>query len=253
MSARWPGWVPRPVIDAVESLSRPPPRHSGIMARDWLNRDHPEYEKRLLRLATDPRMKGVWRKLKKHKPCARTELEEDCASWFTPHTGLSDSDIAIKLTFLEAVSIATCENTVDTVAENAKQVNAYRSQAARLRAEAAQLRMLHYLGDELEEQAQAVDRVAAWCKEEADTLAARDPANPEDPMIKRDHGFRREIGYVDMLADWLAHLYGTPLPHGMMALIAVVTNVVFGRSDVTTAKVRDWVNEFVRIRARRRG
>jgi hypothetical protein len=249
MSARWPNWVPRPVIEAAETISRPPPRHSGMMFCDWVDRDHPEFDKRLLRLATDPRMKVVWRKLKNYKPCARAKLEEDCASWLTTHTGLSDSDIAIKLVFLHAMSLATCENTVDTVAEHAERVKAYRRQAARLCAEAAQLRMLHDFWDELEEQAQAVDRVAAWCKEEADMLAARDPADPHDPMIKRDYGFRREIGYVDMLTDILAHLYGTPLPHGMMALIAVVTNVIFGRGDVTTAKVRDWINEFVRIRA----
>jgi hypothetical protein len=223
----FPEWLPPVVAEEAEELAE----------------ERPEHEELLRRLATDPRMESVWRELKKHKPCKRIDWEK-WSSYEKP-TGLSNEDIALKLTFRYAFFYAIHEtNTIITIAEHKALIDSYEQQAARLRAEAAKLRErgnasgATWVWRAFEEHAEAVERAAERCEKEAAHLITVDPAHPDTPIIERDKGWRREMDFADTLATHvMGALYGTPL----YGTVATVTNVALARCSVEARHIRDWL------------
>jgi hypothetical protein len=110
-----------------------------------------------------------------------------------------------------------------------------------LRAEAAKLleRARDTSAAAFEEHAEAVERAAARCEKTAADLITWDPADPNTPIIERDKGWRREMGFADMLAtDVMQGLYGMPL----YGTVATITNVALATRSVIKARhVRDWL------------
>jgi len=227
----FPEWLPPVVTEEAEELAQ----------------NRPEDEELLRRLATDPRMESVWREIKKHNSSEPIDWERWSSNERKPK-GLSNEDIALKLTFRYAFFIALHaiheKSTIVTVAEHKALVDSYEQQAARLRAEAAKLRergdasRATWIWRAYEEHAEAVERAAARCEREAAYLMAVDPAHPDTPVIERDKGWRREMSFADMLTtEVMQPLYGTPL----YGTVATVINVALAKSSVEARHVRDWL------------
>jgi len=123
----FPEWLPPVVAEEAEELAQ----------------RHPEDEELLRRLATDPRMESVWREIKEHNSSEHIDWEQWSRNERRP-TGLSNEDIALKLTFRRAFFIAMHaiheKSIIVTIAEHKALIDSYEQQAARLRAEAAKLR-----------------------------------------------------------------------------------------------------------------
>ena len=123
----FPEWLPPVVAEEAEKLAQ----------------DRPEDEELLRRLATDPRMESVWREIKEHNSSEHIDWEQWSRNERRP-TGLSNEDIALKLTFRRAFFIAMHaiheKSIIVTIAEHKALIDSYEQQAARLRAEAAKLR-----------------------------------------------------------------------------------------------------------------
>src|SRR5262245_1867280 len=225
----FPEWLPPVVAEEAEELTQ----------------RHPEDEELLRRLATDPRMESVWREIKEHNSSEHIDWERWSRNERRP-TGLSNEDIALKLTFRRAFFIAMHaiheKSIIVTIAEHKALIDSYEQQAARLRAEAAKLRergdasRATWIWRAYEDHAQAVERAAARCEEDATDLIAVDPTYTH--IIERDKGWRREIGFAVMLAmDVMQPLYGTPL----YGTVATVINVALARYTVEARHVRDWL------------
>jgi hypothetical protein len=196
-------------------------------------------------LITDSRMETIWRSLEKRRPAlARHEL---AAEYGSPHD-MTDAEVAMVLFLRRCVLYGTCRNVIDTVGELRKWAKSYQDQARRLRAEAKEIRDRDCSGmpmeEEIEVQARVLEKVAAWCDQEAAIYRDAETANdPESPTIKRNKGWRREMGLVDMIADSARSIYGSPL----YGITATIVNVITGRDNVTPYHVRDWLKT-LRIR-----
>jgi hypothetical protein len=228
----FPEWLPPAVAKEAEELAQ----------------ERPEHEELLRRLATDPRMESVWREIKKHNSSEHIDWER----WSNERkpTGLSNEDIALKLTFryvyFRALHVIHEEITIPTIAEHKALIASWEQQAARLRAEAAKLRergndagFARAQRRVFEEHAEAAERAAARCERGAADLITWDPADPNTPMIERDKGWRREMMFADMLATHVMQpLYGMPL----YGTVATITNVALATRSVVEARhVRDWL------------
>jgi hypothetical protein len=228
----FPEWLPPVVAEEAESLAQ----------------ERPEDEELLRRLATDPRMESVWREIKEHNSSEHIDWERWSSNERRP-TGLSNEDIALKLTFrcafFHALHVIHEKSTIATIAEHKALIDSYKQQAARLRTEAAKLRergdasRATWIWRAYEEHAEAVERAAARCEKDAAELLAVDPAHPDTPIIERDKGWRREMDFADMLATQVMQpLYGTPL----YGTVATVTNVaLLTRRSVEARHVSDWL------------
>ena len=74
-----------------------------------------------------------------------------------------------------------------------------------------------------------------FCDDWAKDLTDLDFADPDEGLIRRDYGYRREIGLARMLAAHMEDFYNTPL----RGCVAIIVSVVTGKT-VTKDQVRDW-------------
>jgi hypothetical protein len=193
-------------------------------------------------------MAAVWRGLGKRKPIGSWKV-----LWGAREMPASAAEGAMVALLQSCVAHASCSNVIDTVAELQRYQRDYKEQAARLREEAIILRKRQHPGksDEIEKQAKNLEDIAAWCEGEAAMFAEAETAkDAESPVIKRDKGWRREMGLSDMISDTMHWLYGSPHYGTTATLVNVITGKTSGRSGggvVTAAHVRDWLKT-LRIR-----
>ena len=162
--------------------------------------------------------------------------------------GETDVDRALRAVLLCAFYYAG-PNTINIVSKHQAIIDSYEKHANLLCDAARTLRELdkRYLDEpEVKEHADAIERAAAWCKQQ--TVSLREMfTDPDTPMIERDYGHRREMGYCDMLVRETAFMYGTPL-RGTVAKIATVA--LESKFEITAHHVRDWIEGLRRVRTR---
>ena len=212
-SMRLPDWVP------VEVAAR-------------IAKDPSEIQ---IRLATDERMKAVWRELRKHKPIGKL--------WLKPrgNHAVSDCDIALAMVFCTTWWFATITTFLVTSPGYKEWTGAHRSQAKRLQREADELWQRWGSGyyydapAALKLHVEAIKRAAEWCEEEASYWQAALSANS---VIQRDHGKLLAHGLCRNLTKVFILLYGKRLRGTVATLASVALAQV-----VTVANVRDWTQD----------
>jgi hypothetical protein len=203
-------------------------------------------------LIEDPRMKYVWRELRKHKPLlAHEKLMEvweipfDLTAWRLRvperemRDGLTDGDIALQLIFATAVRMAlwAVYDAPGTVAEHEWWLKLLRQRADDLH----DLRLLSWpiwlgpppkLNDEIR-----------YLEERLEEVANEKAAAPHvSQLLKYNSSRRAEIGYCRQLTNSIHTMYGKNL-RGVVRTIVNVALALDGKRAVTRDNVRDWTSE----------
>jgi hypothetical protein len=211
----FPAWLPPAVAEEAQRL---------------LNAGYAEDEL-VLRLATDERMKLVWRELKRHEQFSvRPQISDALAKVRSRDTRLAHEESALALFFWCAYALAFMQPRVGTFSKHRVPILFYRWQAAQLRVSKAVLRELHeipadtrgfltdYVLDEHEYHARQIADAAKFCDEIAVELTKLEAV--EAPLVvHRNHGHREARGYVRMLAVETRKLFGAKL-YGTLANVA---------------------------------
>jgi hypothetical protein len=252
----FPKWLPSAVAQEAQHLLEA--KHSEVA----------------LRLATDDRMKFVWRELKKYKVPSGGVYQGELPPGYLPVTWpdawkdlplgydtsrsaaakyffdnqLTDQEAALALFFRHAFHYAALDTSAITDSELDKKTAGYKEHAKQLRYSATTMRSIcdsddiKYLGGN-----RLVRRFASFVERSAelfDALAAdtSERKNPDSmfPPITHDHGRREERGYVCALAMVTGKLFCGAKPH---TTIATVVNVALDLADnhrVTAKQVENW-------------
>jgi hypothetical protein len=224
----WPRWLPMEVQIEAERI---------------LNSGHAD-EALVLRLATDRRMRSVWRVLSKHKHAHRPQLSETWASLMSDRVDVQlpqDAD-ALALFFWAAYTLAWLDPAVGTVSTQNLPIAQYQAVAAGLRYSAAMLRKSHaQYGSQVELQGQMIDGYARGAEEAAEfcdeivEVFTKLKAAQAPLVVDRNYGNSQARGYVRMLAIETRGLFGQLLA----GTLATVASVALMR-DVTITQVRNW-------------
>jgi hypothetical protein len=184
-----------------------------------------------IRLATNERMKAVWRELRKHKPIGELWPKQ------SDDPAVSDCDIALGMVFYKTYWFADIATAMVTIRGYQEWISAHRSQAERLQREADELRRRwrHDLHADLIAHVTAIERAAEWCEREA---AGWETALSAGSVIQRDHGKRLAHGLCRNLTKVFILLYGKRLRGTVATLASVALAQV-----VTVANVRDWTQD----------
>jgi hypothetical protein len=227
-----PPWVP-PLI--------------ALEARALLNGEYPHIQlpknaPAVIALASDPRMKAVWHKLKKQTVrFPRAQLIEvlDRAWDITNLNDLSDSDLALRQIFMHAVLFAFWRVRVESVSELKEAAESFRRQAKRLRDTAAELlRLQRFINLARGDFANSIEVIAVECERRAATIETRviTDAKREGLLAQRDHGFREEHAFCQLLTQEVVRLYGKKLS----PTVATIASVALNR-EVDLRRVSKWV------------
>jgi hypothetical protein len=149
------------------------------------------------------------------------------------------------------VTAGTAIHGITTVPELQKVQASYKKQAARLRAEAEALwehgMSVNSGGDcslEVNKHAKAIKRIAAWCEGQAAHYEAEIGHETYGLVVKRDKGWRREMGLANNVSSTLRFLYGK----SCYGITATIVNVITGRVEdrngrgiVEPTHIRDWL------------
>jgi hypothetical protein len=220
-------WLPPAVMDEA----------SRIMAADKCD------AALALRLATDDRMRAVWNELSRHNPIGRLR-----DVWTTVMAGRvnvppPNTSNALALFFWVAYTIASLGAVAGKVSPLNLPIAEYRLEAARLRLSAANLRKLAANNGEMiqgESQftgihASQIEDAAAFCDEVVEELLQIQRAEAA-AIVERDHGRKKERGYIRLLAVEVSNLYGKFSPDRTLARVASVALM----KEITGAQVRKW-------------
>jgi hypothetical protein len=205
LAPSFPDWLPSAVADE---------------ARRLLNTEGADADL-IIRLATDPRMKSVWRELSK-LTFERPVLEEGELSYRPPlDDKLSDKDAALVMFFWYAYAEARYPRGLTTLSEHNADLEHCEHTAEQLRAAAAALRDLPWILARCERwqvkdisqqfaeiHAKQVEDAATFCEEAAEEIGNQIEG---DPLVADRPGHHRKArGYIINLASLLNKpLYGT--------------------------------------------
>jgi hypothetical protein len=222
-----PAWVPPAVVAETKAMLNGECRHLIQL---------PEAAPSVIRLATDPRMEKVWRKLKKQSVrIPRAELIESHRVWHMPDSGLapglSDSDLALTRIFNEAVLFASSRMKCRLDSEFDGAAESYRRLAKQLRYIAAELFRLHNfyplaLGDFAYKSDQTIQPMAAECELRAATIetTVRTDFKSAGLLAERDHGNLAERAFCVLLTQVMVRLYGKKFEPTVAAIASVALN-----------------------------
>ena len=233
-----PEWLPPVVAQEAERLFR-----SGYAD-----------EELVARLATDQRMRSVWRELSKPR-YARTRPRIINLYWgrtvdLPQLEGLTEQEAALTLFFWYSYAFAFMKPAVGKVSTLDLPILRCRCEAASLRLSAARLRGLfliptstrELLPTEISKQfadiyANDIEDAAIFFDEIEAALVELKAA--EAPLIVgRVHGNREARGYVRLLAEETRKLFGSPL-YGSLAKVA---SIALGK-EVSLLQARKWCDD----------
>jgi hypothetical protein len=200
----------------------------------------------VIRLATDERMRFVWRALS--KPCARArpQLSETWAIMTKVDVEPPQDSDPLSLFFWCAYTLASLKLVASRVPRADLPIAEYKMLAAELRFCATMLRRLNFqhsddwdFGDrhikEIEGSADFCDRITdAFGK----VKAVQAPL-----VVRRSHGNLRARGYVRMLAIEARKLFGKPALYRTLATVASVALM----KRITDVQVRKWCDSLDKI------
>jgi hypothetical protein len=203
------------------------------------------------RLATDKRMRSVWRVLSKHKRAHRPQLSKAWAGLMNDRVDVQlpqDAD-ALAIYFGVAYTLAWLDPGVGTVSTQNLPIAQYQAVAAGLRYSAAKLRELRLRHGVQAEghrwrwssgegpwdmHIQEIEEAAKFCDENVEAFTELKAATAP-LVVDRIYGNRQARGYVRMLAIETRSLFGQLLA----GTLATVASVALMR-DITITQVRNW-------------
>jgi hypothetical protein len=220
----YPEWLPPTVEDEVERI---------------LLSGHGD-EALVLRLATDKRMRFVWRELSKHNTQAHPQLSEAWAIMKKVDVELPQDDPdALTLFFWCAYTIASLRLSASRVSRADLPRSEYELVAAQLRSSAATLRRLNFQHsrdlDFADRYTAQIEHVAIFC-DTVTGLFTRLKAVQTPLVVKRNYGSRQARGYVRMLAIEARKLFAKPALYRTLATVASVALM----KEIAATQVRKW-------------
>jgi hypothetical protein len=206
----------------------------------------------VVRLATDERMRSVWREVTKHNKQGHTRSEmSEAWKHFRPPLSeqFTNEEAALALFFWYTCFFAHLRPTVRTIAEWGSLLATCRDEAERLRASAKVLRDLRLMPGgaqdwfqlgEISTQfqniyANQIEEAADFYDEISENIINQKTQGGDSFTVERDFGNRAPRAYIRLLAPETRMLFGTPL-YGSLATVA---SVALG-CTVTTPQVREW-------------
>jgi len=220
------------------STFRPPPavEHEAERILRSGNAD----EELVIRLATDERMKFVWRVLSKHKS-VRPQLSKTWAIMKVKVEPPQDEDVnALALFFWCAYTIASLKLRARTYPPADLPIKEYKLSAAELRYSSARLLRLNlqYLNyiDFDDRHIKEIEIAANFCDIVADEFTKLKTA--QTPLVvKRNYGELQARGYIRMLAVEARKIFGkAALGNRTLAKVASVAL----KKNITDVQVRKW-------------
>lgn len=235
-----PNWLPIPVADEAEIL------YQGILQKDR------EYERQLAkarhsgaleelgllrRLASDQRMKSVWRELYRKKRQPPNEFLNPAMlagimfeARFPILHDPKNQDLAARDLFNSAFRFAARRSTLPTQHEIDSKLKPFTTMATRLRQDAQSLLSLgaNVFASDLE-------AMALVCEKHADDFNP----GPLNPIVKRSRGDQVVRAYILRMSITCREIFHKMLP----GTVATIAGVVFSKK-VTGPQVRDIVRAY---------
>jgi hypothetical protein len=218
-----PTWVPAGVKLAAERALRveaPSERCQALVQR----------------LATDKRMRKVWRRLERH-PVA-LQVRDIPFRLMTLESDIDGKELALFYTFITAYTLADVPLEVETVAERTARLRADLRAIARNKS-LPQMRKLvaalaRSLRDETHDSPPAVLQLAREARVSA--LGEHQLKDVDHRwVVARDQGDLRQRQYALALTDNIIWLYGEPMP----STVATVASVALDK-NIELGRVKDW-------------
>jgi hypothetical protein len=195
-----------------------------------LSRTHsPEFRAALVRLTTDPRMRGVWSYLTRKRRLTGQYLRPARVTLNAEGEAARRQNIALGMLFDLALGLAETRPRTVLRREIEARQNARKATAKALWAEANALKYLEELGE------RAAGRAKILAEAGCVLWQTTNEAPVGEIVVERDRGMRDVQAITMTLAGACCWLFGSPL----YAVTAILVTVVLGR-NVTARQVRKW-------------